>query len=95
MNKYSAYEVEQEVDLVEQKIRGKYNLPDNWYGDTYGSIIEDRHGNNLMAHMKHASSEEEYYSYLNEIKDNFECSAASYYEDLESLEHEEIVHKTE
>lgn len=84
MNKqrYSAYEVEQEVNLVEQKIRGKYNLPDNWYGDTYGSIAEDRYGNNLMVHMKYAASEEEYHSYLNEIKENIERSAASYYEDL-------------
>lgn len=70
--KKSRIDVEYDVNMVEEDIRGKYDLPYHWYGDCYGSLIEDRFGHDLMTDMELATTEEEYQEYLNEIKENFE-----------------------
>ena len=79
--KKSRIDVEYDVNSIEEDVRRKYDLPDGWYGDCYGSLIEDRFGNNLMTDMEMTATEEEYQEYLNEIKENFERAASSWKEE--------------
>lgn len=76
--KKSRIDVEYDVNRIEEDIREKYDLPYNWYGDCYGSLIEDRFGHNIMTDMELATTEEEYQEYLNEIEENFEKAASSW-----------------
>lgn len=68
-------------------MRREYGLPDNWYGDVYGSLLEAPYsGTNLETAMKMAKSVEEYEEALQLIRKNFEVAAASYQEEEEEDE---------
>ena len=81
--KKSRIDIEYDVNIIDEDIREKYDLPYGWYGDCYGGLIEDRFGNNIMTDMEFASSDEEYQEYLNEIKENFETAASSWKEETD------------
>lgn len=84
----TSYEVEYEIDQIEEEVRREYGLPDNWYGDVYGSLLEDPYyyGTNLRIAMEMAKSVEEYEEALQLIRRNFEVAAASYQEEEEEDE---------
>lgn len=70
-----AYEVEYDINYIEQKVRNEFNLCENWYGDYYGSLLESETGLNLVTFLSKAKSEEEYREILDQIEDNFRRAA--------------------
>ncbi len=77
----TSYQIEYDIDMIEQSVRDMYNLPDNWYGDTYGSLLENEWGTNFKILMEHCTNQEEYDDYLSEIRENFINAAKNYNEE--------------
>lgn len=75
----SAYEVEYDIDMIEQKVRNEFDLDDNWYGDCYGSLLENETGSRLNMLMERSKTEEEYQELLDQIEENFRNAAKSEY----------------
>lgn len=73
-------DIEYVVNKIEEDVRNGYDLPDDWYGDTYGSLIETSTGLNILTKMQFCS-DEDYEDYLNELKENFEREGKSYCKD--------------
>lgn len=65
------YEVEYEIDQIEQEMRLQHGLSADWYGDTYSTLLEDKFGNNLKTKMEIAVSKDEYEDAKEEISNNF------------------------
>lgn len=68
MKKLSSYEVSSIVDEIEQTVRNKYDLEDNWYGDCYPQEILD-----LEISMRTCADEEELDFLKEQVVDLFDC----------------------
>ena len=67
MKKLSSYEVSSMVDEIEQDVRSKYGLEDNWYGDYYPQEVLD-----LEINIRVCTDEEDLEYFKNELKELFE-----------------------
>lgn len=63
-------EIEYEINLIEEQIRSEFNLEENWYGDSYGTLLENSYGKNLVTVMEAAIDQQTYDCCLNEIEKN-------------------------
>lgn len=68
MKKLSSYEVSSIVDEIEQTVRNKYDLEDNWYGGCYPQEILD-----LEISMRTCTDEEELDFLKEQVVDLFDC----------------------
>lgn len=68
-------DVEYDVSRLEESARDEYDLHYDWYGDTYGSLIECVGGVNLMNKAQFAEDQEAYDAILKEIENNFISAA--------------------
>lgn len=71
----SGIDVEYDVNSIVSYITREYDLPSDWYGDTYGSLIETETGVNLMNKAQFVENEEEYQECMDEIESNFRSQA--------------------
>lgn len=65
--KRTRYEVEQDVNAIEQEIKSDYELEDYWYGDCYPDVILS-----LENEMELCKDEDEYELLLARVKMIFE-----------------------
>lgn len=63
----NSYEVSSMIDEIEQDVRNKYDLEDNWYGDCYPDEIHD-----LEIKIRVCNNEEEFEYLKTKVKELFE-----------------------
>ncbi|BBK22676.1 MULTISPECIES: hypothetical protein [Erysipelotrichales] len=63
----NSYEVSSMIDEIEQDVRNKYDLEDNWYGDCYPDEIHD-----LGIKIRVCNNEEEFEYLKTKVKELFE-----------------------
>ncbi len=74
----TSYEVESFVEGLLSYYGNEYDLPDDWYGDSYLPILEDCYGGNLKTELELEPDPERQYAIKQEIEIEIRSAAEAW-----------------
>lgn len=72
--------VEYDVNIIESRVRGRYNLPSDWFGDCWWTWIDEYFGYDYYSKMMSAKSDDDYERLFYDLYLCFDLNARNYIE---------------